>query len=96
MSIRFRKVRSACCEEALTLGRFTNCVREADMSTASASLALCPSRGAGRTCRGARLGPIAAAWLIGGVAILVLTRSGLMDRAGAERVAAERGGADPA
>ena len=43
------------------MGRFTICVREADMSTASASLALCPSRRAGRTCRGARLGPIAAA-----------------------------------
>ncbi len=30
------------------------------------------------------IGPIAAAWLVGGVAILALTRSGLMDRAGAE------------
>jgi len=38
-----------------------SCVREADMSTASASLALCPSHHAGQTRRSARLGPIAAA-----------------------------------
>jgi undecaprenyl-diphosphatase len=30
------------------------------------------------------IGPIAGAWLVGGIAILLLTRSGLMDKAGAE------------
>ena len=38
-----------------------SCAGEADMSTASASLALCPSHHAGQTRRSARLGPIAAA-----------------------------------
>ena len=36
-------------------------MREADMWTASASPSPCPSHHVGRTCRGARLGPIAAA-----------------------------------